>query len=546
MDQPDTSQETDAQDCMILQVPAIEEPIDSDNQDPMLKDNVMNMFTSVWVKVEMEEESPSNIVVEPDITHFRESTRKKQKPLLKCDVCDYTTTYKNCLKLHKLGHGGVKPNSCELCDYTTKYPTALNRHMAIKHQSEEQLSKMRSSPNYKCGTCDYTTYYKWNLNAHMRKHKDNKQFQCSECDYTTAYRHNFLKHSKTHNDNMVYKCDKCPFVTKYDGHITRHMAKIHNEVSDKANKCEYCDFSTKVNWRLTAHKVRSKQKEILKCESCDFETYYMCENKKHKRTHTKVYKKNQIPLEMEDQLTDSLTTTNKEFKFLKEENEKAKEKDHATHNYMLDGFVEWKNIQVLESENKDRPFLCHMCNYTSRFKASVQRHFQRHHTSSQIRPYKCVNCDFATKTKDQIALHNKRSESKVPMSCNLCQFTTNYKCQYVMHQKSHYEYKCTKCEYICKHKYEMQKHVTAVHLGDGFKCQYCGYLATRKENLLSHETTHTGVKPFHCTVPQCGYRSIRKTLLRNHMARFHGDIKDDVKIVSDNKIQALKLHIEHL
>lgn len=465
-------------------------------------------------------------------TKKRKSKKVKRKAkVFNCELCDYTTGYKNCLDLHLAGHKETKPFSCTLCDYCTKYPTSLQRHIMIKHQVKETLTdeEKKSMRLLKCEKCDYTSYFKWNLNAHKRKHNMEKQFKCPHCEYATAYRHNYLKHSKVHNEGVFFKCDKCPFVTKFEGHITRHLAKIHNEVTEKANKCDVCDFSTMVRWRLNIHKQRSKQDVPLKCEHCDFQTLYMCESKKHKVTHyNKIYGPGSLKPE-KDERSEYITRECLE-----------KKESQAQNQYTLDpNCLDWNSIQVLESDDKERPFMCHMCNYTSKFKAAVQRHFQRHHTGSQNRPYKCVNCDFSTKTKDQIALHNKRSQTDKVLYCGICSFTTNFKCQYVMHQKGHYAFKCTICPYSCRHKYELQKHFTTLHLGNGLKCSFCDYKAARKESLLCHETIHTGNKPFKCV--HCSYMSVRKSLLDNHIKRYHSDIKKDITIVSEDKIQSLKV-----
>ncbi|XP_045770872.1 RE1-silencing transcription factor B-like isoform X1 [Maniola jurtina] len=506
--------------------------------------DMMSMFASVWVKVEVDEDETSEIGSRYKKSSKNKKKRKKSNKVLNCPQCDYTTAYKNCLQAHVAGHSDSKPYSCDQCPYTTKYATALQRHITIKHTEREPRTltdeQKQMMTLHKCDSCEYSSYFKWNLNAHKRKHKEEKQFKCRHCDYETAYRHNFLKHSKVHNEGMFYKCDKCPFVTKFEGHITRHLSKIHNEVTERANKCDMCDFATLVGWRLNVHKQRSRQEHPIKCMHCDFETFYMCESKKHKVSHyDKIYGNgllnNKPDLEqpsLEAEKAGHLVTDINEHK-------------RSSNQYNLDpNCLDWNSIQVLESDSKEKPFLCHMCNYTSKFKAAVQRHFQRHHTGATNRPYKCINCDFSTKTKDQIALHNKRSLSDKILFCGICNFTTNFKCQFVMHQKCHYAYKCTLCPYSCKHKYELQKHFTMMHLGNGLKCSHCDYRAARKESLLCHETIHTGIKPFKCT--HCPYMSVRKCLLDCHLKRYHSNIKQDITIVSEDKIESLKVPLPQL
>ncbi|XP_053621826.1 zinc finger protein 761-like [Plodia interpunctella] len=533
-----------------------------------VRDDDMNMFASVWVKVEVEEEGgvqPDDLTdvnyVPPSERKHRPRRRRDKKPrprptkVLKCQLCNYTTVYKTGLVMHMIGHTTEKPHCCTECDYKSKYRNSLTRHVKIQHQKDD-TPETESVEVFTCDQCNYKTHFKWNLRAHNRKHNLVKQFKCVHCEYETAYRHNYLKHSRTHENKektpVFYKCDKCTFVTKFEGHIARHLAKIHNEVTDTAYKCEMCDFSTRVRWRLNIHRTRSRQENILMCAYCSFQTYFMCESKKHKVVHYDVmygHKSHDISSESvhnsQIDATTGLPTTNetkdKRSAISNEYIDNYMDQDSMRNQkkYLLDpNCIDWNNIQVLESDDKDRPFQCHMCTYMSRFKASVQRHFQRHHTGSQNRPYKCVNCDFSTKTKDQIALHNKRSKSDVNLYCAVCKFTTNFKCQYVMHQKRHYENRCSECEYSCKHKYELQKHYMAIHMGNGHKCQYCDYIAARKESLLCHETIHTGIKPYKCS--HCEYMSVRRSLLNNHVRRYHSNLLTDVVVVSDSKIASLK------
>jgi hypothetical protein len=49
------------------------------------------------------------------------------------------------------------------------------------------------------------------------------------------------------------------------------------------------------------------------------------------------------------------------------------------------------------------------------------------------------------------------------------------------------------------------------------KCQYCDYHSDSANNILRHERSHTGEKPFGCTF--CPYRSARSDDLNKHMQR---------------------------
>ncbi|CAK1592802.1 unnamed protein product [Parnassius mnemosyne] len=517
--------------------------------------NLENMITSVWIKIEKDDEEEYMPLDEEQSGTEREEQqglqlnkcedkpkkKKRQGETIFCELCDYSTCHKNCLKIHMLSHNTTKPFACEFCDYATKYPLALNRHKSSKHQAENEdpNGSKKEIPFYKCDQCDYVSRFKSNLKSHKRKHKTEKQFKCSECSYETAYRHNFMKHCRQHS-KITFNCDKCDFVTQYEGHIYRHLSNVHNDVMDYGYTCNFCDFSTAVRWRLNIHQQRSKQEGLLKCANCDFETMYKCEMKRHNKEHfggtngRKVHMKfNSESFSCPPSVLDAPLN---EPEYSQEPKDVNYENDHQKFNhYTLDpNCLEWSNIPVKESDDIDRPYQCQMCSYTSKFKAAVQRHFQRHHTDKQNRPFKCCNCNFSTKTKDQITLHNKRSQSNKPLYCSECRFTTLFKCQFVMHQKSHYQYKCNICNYAYKNKYYLQKHSSVHQLGKTMKCQYCDYKTARADSLASHEATHTGDKPIKCQY--CDYRTIRNCFLIKHISRYHIQGKTD-KDADENEDQ---------
>ncbi|XP_048004109.1 zinc finger protein 142-like [Leguminivora glycinivorella] len=519
-----------------------------EREDVMMeKEDMMSMFASVWVKVEVEEARGEELQINESTESPEHQHLPKKRPKnLMCDQCDYRTANRNCLELHLLRHKTGMEYSCHACDYKSKYQGGLRRHVAIRHpemKGDIPTANGKPLPLHLCSECNYKTFYKWNLSSHKRKHKLLNPFKCDfpDCNFETFYRHNYIKHSRAHTQSVAFKCDKCPFTTKFEGHITRHLEKVHNEVTEKAYKCDMCDFSTKNRWRLTIHVNRMKKGEALKCDFCAYETLFVCAYKKHKvehydeisdraRARAKKAKQQNIQEAPENTQTDL-------DDFENDIEDVPSEPNYKKYN-LNPNCVDFKNIQVLETDDQEKPFQCHMCAYASKFKASVQRHFQRNHTGSHNRPYQCVNCDFSTKTKDQIALHNKRSFSDKKLCCTDCKFKTSYKCQFAVHQKCHFLYQCTICSYTCKRKYELQRHYGITHLGIGIKCRFCDFKSSRKDSILRHETRHTGSKPFQCE--HCDYKSVRKSLLDKHVKRCHSHVKK-VTIVSESKIQNLKI-----
>lgn len=417
-------------------------------------------------------------------------------------------------------HVDGKPYQCPLCEYCTKYPNSMRRHKLLKHP-DSYPSKSRPK-EYVCHMCTYRTFFKNNLNQHLRKHNPDKQYKCEICSFKTAYRTAYIRHGKVHKrsneDAVTHQCDMCPYSTQFQGRFHWHMLKTHNKRSslEKGVKCEYCDFETsrRLRFRLTSHLLRSKQESIMQCLHCDFETMYKCQLKYHRKSHyppvtlNYVTKAEQEPSHPVSEAPQNLSRPHQSQAFI------AQFKDDS---YEVESSVTWKKIPVLEDRSRSKPFSCYKCPYASRFKSSVQRHYQRIH-GDKSNPYRCSHCDFGTSTKDSIALHTKRSKQSLPLICECGQFTTFYKCEFVVHQKLHNPYRCSKCTYSSKSRYDLERHYT-MHSNKGYKCQYCEYVAVRRDTLMTHEVTHTGVKPYQCHL--CGYGSMRLSFLEKHIMEKH-------------------------
>lgn len=440
-------------------------------------------------------------------SHQRKHDESKQ---FKCPHCNYSTAYKHNHIKHSRTHNKPEQSTyyCDKCPFATKYEGHIIRHLAKVHfEVSEKASR--------CEHCNFSTKTRWRLNVHRNRSRQDKPIKCAHCDFESIYRCSFREHKLTHTEASRNNQQWLESLFTTDANIQIQNVKndIVNTKSEQTLEImKMCEIRSRFeNYTSTNQDEGTKIYDELKSKTNDDPTYYTL-NLNDKNTKME---SNQSLLNITQQ------------------------SEHEKNNhYLIDPSceVEWGNIRVIESPDQDRPFQCITCTYRAKFKASVQRHYQRHHTSHN-RPYKCVNCDFCTKTKDQIALHNKRSKSDEILTCKICAFTSVFKCQFLMHEKVHYPFKCVHCEYTCKKKYDMQKHFTMVHLGKGMKCSHCDFKAFRKESLLCHEAIHTGKKPFQCNL--CEYTSVRRILLENHMIRFH-KVTVAEKILDDSKIESLK------
>ena len=112
-----------------------------------------------------------------------------------CEICEYSTSRKSNIKLHKTVHDkniGLT-YKCEECNFKTKSKSHLKSHMLAKHEGLR----------FDCDFCRYQTAYKKSLNRHRETKHNNGEtpFQCERCDFSSGYIKRDLKihMSKAHN-----------------------------------------------------------------------------------------------------------------------------------------------------------------------------------------------------------------------------------------------------------------------------------------------------------------------------------------------------------
>lgn len=153
----------------------------------------------------------------------------------------------------------------------------------------------------------------------------------------------------------------------------------------------------------------------------------------------------------------------------------------------------------------------------------------------------CVQCRFTTVNASEytkhIAIHNTLSQAKqkIIQYCQDCGFTTSSKHQIQKHKQKHKNekrYKCKKCNYSAKHEMSLVYHMKT-HNKEGsneVELAICGtYDATsgKSEKSKSSERSKASETDKKYTCSNCGYRTNRRSDMRRHKKRIHGDDEDD-------------------
>ncbi|XP_064615473.1 zinc finger protein ZFP2-like isoform X2 [Liolophura sinensis] len=149
-------------------------------------------------------------------------------------------------------------------------------------------------------------------------------------------------------------------------------------------------------------------------------------------------------------------------------------------------------------------------------------HEQGHITE---KPFKCTRCDYSCSQKCELNKHLRIHTGVKPFKCTRCDYSCSQKCELNKHLRIHTgvkPFKCTRCDYSCSQKCELNKHLR-IHTGvKPFKCTRCDYSCSQKCELNKHLRIHTGVKPFKCT--RCDYSCSQKCELNKHL-RIHTGVK---------------------
>lgn len=374
--------------------------------------------------------------------------------------------------------------SCHACDFTTLSKNELKLHQVEHHQAPKKQKK----DIHHAQRCDYCNT-EFISNEHLKDHLVQNHWsvlnQCGLCGDRFLKAQDLGVHCRLGNckprgiqqqskaqDQL--KCAECHFQTDQLNKLLYHQAVRHHEQNEvDLYKCHLCSKSLKKS-RLLSH--MSIHGDAHRCNQC----YRIFSTLQKLTAHMKKshQKANLGKSEILHCTKCSYTTTKDRLLTLHNKRTHFMPTNCENCGELISSY---KKLMRHLNEHQLRFFHCdfHGCPYKSVSRSDLQSHKKSH---SKEQPLKCANCEFACKRKSELNRHvkNKHLNTEQFFVCKECE---NYKTQSRQHLKRHQEickldgvrktYKCRLCKYQCQSDEGIRKHILKTQKHAGEKVYQC-------------------------------------------------------------------------
>ncbi len=288
----------------------------------------------------------------------------------KCTVCSYSCKTRQNLEKHLRRHAGEKPFKCRVCGYAAAASSDVYSHTRKKHPSVKP---------FMCTVCDKTFITAKRLRHHSRLHHGKHRQPLIQVKATAT--HSIEKDAQDHRRNITRN------IGNYSGHGELSTADAGSHSATPAGdqpewQCDVCRKTFDTEMMLSQHLRQVHIKTGLTKNTSNVLA------KRRKMTRKK----------------------------------KNQEKGTPNGNCRVSGSYRAGHTEAASRPTRrhlqDKSYQCPVCDYASRFKGNLKRHYRRH---TGEKPFKCRVCDYAVIESTALYAHMKKAHPGTkPFKCNAC------------------------------------------------------------------------------------------------------------------------------
>ncbi|CAG5116754.1 unnamed protein product [Candidula unifasciata] len=400
---------------------------------------------------------------------------------------------------------------------------------------------------YKCTMCNYHARWPSEVTQHMKNHSDSKPYLCPRCEYRSKWKWDVVKHLKRCGGGGINDVIDTTKGKKRDASVSNGPPNVVVSQQGKVKKMTpqpslaYMFPSGNDSGQQAGIMVTSEQNSVSDESSGeDFSRPGSCaspqdlsnSNNSNNDNNSMEHNNNNYTgytngLPFTNLNTQAMTSAPPHVSSLSYSSSPAQSPSlpQTTHTsstrqsetwncphcpFTTQSQAELKRHSGLHSD--DKPFKCDVCQYSTRWACDLKKHRKSYNhfprpavqkeekeKTSQVR-FRCTQCNIFFHTLQSLLEHRQAEHTGQESSHSSPAPSTEIEMDMarIKHpRKQVKKIECTKCEFVCKSRQTIEKHMEEHEQLEqtGIQCFYCRSLFKDKESLLDHISTHSAFNP---------------------------------------------------